>query len=136
MTKNRNLHLYCFLLMSAILFVTSQVSALLTGEDVANQVKQAMAAIEQRRCGLWGVDWLSAGVYYEYTDRDSNITEGSYFGFVFCGVCPEKRRAFVTNKSFCGFGLYGLGSSICAQLFNALHIADLLEGYFFVASIT
>jgi hypothetical protein len=63
--------------MSAILFVTSQVSALLTGEDVANQAKQAMAAIEQRRCGLWGVDWLSAGVYYEYRDRDSNITEGS-----------------------------------------------------------
>ena len=26
----------------------------------------------------WIVDWLSAGVYYEYTDRDSNVTGESY----------------------------------------------------------
>jgi uncharacterized protein (PEP-CTERM system associated) len=26
----------------------------------------------------WLADWVSAGLYYEYTDRDSNIEEESY----------------------------------------------------------
>lgn len=46
MTKKRNLHPCCFLVVLAIFFMTSQALALLIPEDVANQVKEAMRAGE------------------------------------------------------------------------------------------
>ncbi|NVL91212.1 MAG: hypothetical protein HWN69_09545 [Desulfobacterales bacterium] len=98
-TKKRCVPLFCLLFVSAIFFVTSQASAALTADDVANQVKEAMVA------GATAKDAVNAAIIFAIAEgmparkAAAAATEGALDAAIALGLNAEEMLRVVYGAS-------------------------------------